>query len=329
MRRLLVIGTGSIGERHVRCFLNTNRAIVGICEINDKLREEVATKYKVCGSFLALEDALKSNWDAAVVATPAHTHIPIALKLAKAGIHLLIEKPLSTNIQGIAELGKTITANSLVAVVAYVYRAHPVLSAMKIALDSGRFGKVLQLVAVCGQNFRFYRPAYRDTYYGDRSRGGGAIQDALTHILNASEWLVGPISRLCCDAEHKALPGVEVEDTVNLICRHGEVMGNYSLNMYQAPNEITITVVCEKGTLRFELHKNRWRWMVEPGDNWHDEAAASMERDDWFMLQENAFLDVLEGKAKPLCTIEQAHQTLKVQLAAMESADTQAHWRAV
>ena len=106
-------------------------------------------------------------------------------------------------------------------------------------------------------------------------------------------------------------------------------MGNYILNQYQAPDEIRITVVCEKGTLRFELHKNRWRWMVEPGDNWHDEAAAPMERDDWFILQENAFLDVLEGKAKPLCTIEQAHQTLKVHLAAVESADTQAHWRAV
>ena len=329
MHRVLVIGTGSIGERHVRCFLNTSRVIVGICEINEKLREEVAAKYKVCGSFSALEDALKTSWDAAVIATPAHTHIPIALRLANAGGDLLIEKPLSVNNEGIAELAKVITAKNLVAAVAYVYHAHPVLSAMKLALDSGRFGKPLQLVAVCGQKFPFYRPAYRDTYYADRSRGGGAIQDALTHILNAGEWLVGPISKLCCDAGHKALPGVEVEDTVHLICRHGEVMGNYGLNQYQAPNELTITVVCEKGTLRFELHKNRWRWMVEPGSNWHDEAIQPMERDDWFILQENAFLDALEGKASPLCTIEEAYQTLKVQLAAMESADTQVHWRTV
>ncbi|KKK70001.1 hypothetical protein LCGC14_2928390, partial [marine sediment metagenome] len=41
MHKMLVIGTGSIGERHVRCLLNTSRATVGICEINDKLRGEV------------------------------------------------------------------------------------------------------------------------------------------------------------------------------------------------------------------------------------------------------------------------------------------------
>ncbi|NIA07845.1 MAG: Gfo/Idh/MocA family oxidoreductase [Actinobacteria bacterium] len=329
MHRLLVIGTGSIGERHIRCFLGTSRATVGICEINDRLREEIAVKYNICGAFSALEDALKTNWDAAIVATPAHTHIPISLKLANAGVNLLIEKPLSTSNEGIAELAKVITAKKLVTAVAYIYRAHPVLSAMKLALDSGRFGKPLQLVAVCGQSFPFYRAAYRDTYYADRRRGGGAIQDALTHILNAGEWLVGPINRLCCDAMHKTLPGVEVEDTVHLICRHGEVMGNYSLNQYQAPNEVTITVVCEKGTLRFELHRNHWRWMTEPSSNWHDEAMAPMERDDWFILQENAFLDALKGKAEPLCTFEQAQQTLKVQLAAMECLGTDVYWKKV
>ena len=107
------------------------------------------------------------------------------------------------------------------------------------------------------------------------------------------------------------------------------MMGNYSINMYQAPTEVTITVVCERGTLRFELHENRWRWMTDPGNDWHNEAMPAMERDDWFIRQENAFLDTLEGKAKPLCTIEEAYQTLKVQLAAIVSADTQDHWKIV
>ena len=75
--------------------------------------------------------------------------------------------------------------------VAYVYRAHPALMEMKQALDHGRFGRPLQVVAVSGQNFPFYRPAYRQTYYADRATGGGAIQDALTHVVNAAEWLVG------------------------------------------------------------------------------------------------------------------------------------------
>ena len=329
MHSLLVIGTGSIGERHVRCFLNTSRVTVGVCEIQDQLREDVAARYRVSESFPTLKDALKTNWDAAVIATPAHTHIPIALTLAKAGINLLIEKPLSTNTQGVEELAQTIVEKDLVAAVAYVYRAHPALQAMRDAFNSGRFGKALQIVAVFGQCFPFYRPAYRDTYYADHRRGGGAIQDVLTHLLNAGEWLLGPINRLCCDADHKAIPGVEVEDTVNLICRHSEVMGCYTLNQHQAPNETTFTLVCEKGTLRFELHKCRWRWMSEPGNDWHDEPIEPIERDVLFTLQAAAFLDAQEGKAKPLCTIDQAHQTLKVQIAAMESASTDTHYRNV
>ena len=69
-------------------------------------------------------------------------------------------------------------------------------AAMKAALDSGRFGRPVQLVAVCGQHFPTYRPAYREIYYRDRATGGGAIQDAITHVLNLGEWLIGPVDRL-------------------------------------------------------------------------------------------------------------------------------------
>src|SRR5690606_32808909 len=129
----------------------------------------------------------------------------------------------------------------VVAGVAYVYRAHPALEEMRQAIASGRFGRPVELVAVLGQHFPFYRPAYRTIYYRDRATGGGAIQDALTHVLNAGEWLVGPITRLACDAEHLVLDGVDVEDTVHLLARHGRVMASYSLNQHQAPNESTIT----------------------------------------------------------------------------------------
>ncbi len=69
----------------------------------------------------------------------------------------------------------------LIAGVAYPYRAHPTLAAMRDAIASGRFGKPLEVVVVAGQHFPTYRPAYRDIYYRDRATGGGAIQDALTH----------------------------------------------------------------------------------------------------------------------------------------------------
>ena len=66
--RVLIIGVGSIGERHARCFLTTERAEVGICEINDALRRTVADRYPVLGAFRQVEEALQQPFDAAVVA---------------------------------------------------------------------------------------------------------------------------------------------------------------------------------------------------------------------------------------------------------------------
>jgi predicted dehydrogenase len=50
------------------------------------------------------------------------------------------------------------------------------------------------------------------------------VQDALTHTINAAQWLVGNIDRVVADAAHLALEGVDVEDTVNVLARHGGVL---------------------------------------------------------------------------------------------------------
>jgi predicted dehydrogenase len=330
-KELLIVGVGSIGERHLRCFAATQRVRLSICELNDALRQNVATRYPVASAFKDLEAALEAqarSGAAVVICTPAHTHIPIAIQAAKAGAHLLIEKPLSTSLEGLADLKHEVGQRNLVASVAYVYRSHPVLAAMRDAIRSGRFGEPLEVVAVFGQHFPFYRPAYRQTYYTSRATGGGAIQDALTHVINAAEWVVGPVDSVVADADHQALEGVEVEDTVHVLTRHGRVMGSFSLNQHQAPNEGTLTVICRNGVARFEMHSCRWLWAMEPGAPWHTEPAGTLERDTLFTLQAGAFLDVLDGKGAPLCPLDQAVQTLRVNLAIMNSAANRA-WQDV
>lgn len=328
-KNLLIVGVGSIGQRHLRCFQNTGRVNLSICENNAKLRSQVAEEYRIDQHYGDLNSALADPHDAALIATPANLHIPMAIRLAEAGLHLLLEKPLSTGFDGIETLQDALRKRNLVSAVAYVYRAHPVLREMKNAIASGRFGRPVEVVATCGQNFPTYRPAYRDTYYRNRATGGGAIQDALTHVMNASEWLVGPIDRLSCDAAHQILEGVEVEDTVHMLTRHGQVLGCYSLNQHQAPNEITITVICDKGTARFEYHQNRWRWMTRPDEPWHDEQHEPLPRDAMFVTQANAFLDTLEGRVPPLCTLEEGIQTLRVNLGALASVDQQGTWQQI
>jgi len=320
---VLVVGVGSIGERHVRCFLATGRTRVSICEINPTLRAEVAGRYSIEQHCSGLDEALAQAPTAAVVAVPAHRHMPVAQQAAEAGLDLLIEKPLSVALEGTDRLRQTVARQGRVAAVAYVYRAHPALAAMKRAIGSGRWGAPVELVAVAGQHFPTYRPAYREIYYRDRATGGGAIQDALTHLLNAGEWLVGPVDRVVADAAHQVLPGVEVEDTVHLLARQGTVLASYALNQHQGPNENSITVVCQRGTVRFEYHRHRWQWMTD-GD-WQSQPSVGMERDTLFIRQAESFLDAIEQRAGPLCNLDEGLQTLRVNLASLESVG-QGQW---
>jgi predicted dehydrogenase len=326
--RLLVVGVGSIGERHLRCFQMTGRVDVSLVEIDPQLRQTISARYGVDRSFVDLSQALADPPDLAVVATPAPTHLELASALAEAGAHVLIEKPLSTSLEGIERLKNALGSRGLVSGVAYVYRCHPLLTSMRRAIAEGRFGKPVELVAVAGQHFPTYRPAYREIYYADRASGGGAIQDALTHLLNAGEWLVGPIDRLVADAAHQVLEGVTVEDTVHLLARHREVLASYSLNQHQAPNELSLTVACERGTARCEFHRHRWRWMIEPGGDWHDETIEPLERDVVFINQAHMFLDAVEGKGPPVCSLDEGIHTLRVNLAALASLETRS-WQVI
>ena len=316
---LLIVGGGSIGERHLRCFAATGRVDLSLCEADPARLEIVAGRYQIQARFAKLEEALERKPVAVVICTPAHTHIPIALTAAQSGAHLLIEKPLSTTLDGIAELHRETVRRGLTTVVAYVYRAHPVLTAMRAAIQADELGQPLEIVVVSGQHFPFYRPAYRDTYYRSRATGGGAIQDAITHLINAGEWLVGPVDSLVADADHLLLPGVEVEDTVHVLTRHGRAMGSFSLNQHQAPNESSITVVCERGTARFEMHEGQWCRATRPGDPWQVVLKNDIKRDTLFARQAEAFLNAIEGLQPPLCNLEEGIQTLRVNLAILKS----------
>ncbi|MBA4146791.1 MAG: hypothetical protein H0X66_01660 [Verrucomicrobia bacterium] len=87
------------------------------------------------------------------------------------------------------------------------------------------------------------RPAYRDVYYNNHETGGGLIQDALTHLVNAVEWIVGPTGKGFCAARHQALEGVEVEDTACVTAQNGDTLVSYSLNQFQLPNETAIQIL--------------------------------------------------------------------------------------
>ena len=76
------------------------------------------------------------------------------------------------------------------------------------------------------------------------------------------------------------------------------------------------------------MHEGRWIWHDTPETEWHDGAQYKLERDDLFVKQANMFLDAREHGESPSCTLDAAIQTLKVNLAMLESSDTQT-WQTI
>ncbi len=320
MHSILVIGCGSIGERHLRCFQKTSRCTVAACDTRPDLLDRIRADYGV-SAYHSLDQALgESDYDALVICTPAHLHLPMALIALEKGYHLLIEKPLAVDTELVPQVRDALEASGRFLGVAYVYHLMPWIREARRFVAGGGVGSILQVTVVAGQHFPTFRPAYREIYYARHDHGGGAIQDALTHLVNAVEWLTEPCTRVYCDAAHQCLEGVTVEDTVHVSARHGGILASYALNQFQSPNETTILLNGEQGSVKIEVHQRRWGHLRHGATDWTWHETGPLERDELFITQAHAFLDGIEGKANDLATFEEAVQTLRFNHAALQSA---------
>lgn len=285
----------------------------------------MATTYRVPTASNWEQVLSEQKFDAVVICTPAHLHVAMAMRVLQRGCHVLIEKPLSQSLAGVDELLRTHAGSGQHASVAYVLHVYPLLIQAREFLRSGEFGDIRHVTATSGQYFPGGRPAhtvhYSQTYYRDRKLGGGAIQDALTHTVNWIESVIGPTDSVLCDCAHQVLPGVTVEDTVNVSTRNGDILANYTLNQFQAPNESTWQFNTAAGSVKIEFHQRRWGTFRLGDSDWNWRVVPTADRDAPFLAQAHAFLDQIEGQPSRLCSLPAAVQTLRFNLAALASAD--------
>ena len=91
--------------------------------------------------------------------------------------------------------------------------------------------------------------------------------------------------------------------------------------MYEASNELMLTVTCEAGTVQCDFKRVRWSWVSEPAGPWNHQPVELPERDTLYTAQATGFLDSIDGKARPLCTLEEGIDTLRTNLASLKSSD--------
>jgi predicted dehydrogenase len=318
--RVLVIGGGGIGERHVRCFLATGRCTVAVAELNPARLAELTSRYRIPGDTDAIAMLDSGVYDCAVIATPAPLHLAQASAAAIRGCHVLIEKPLSLSLQGCAACADLAATNQRVLAVGYVYRANPVLRQFReFVIQSNGLEQIRQLTINAGQPFDLYRPDYARTYYAKPEMGGGAIQDAVTHLLDLIAWFLGPPSLVSAQSAHLVLSGVNVEDTVHLFSRHQHALACLSLNQFQAANELTVTLNTPDSLFRVEPHLQRFGRYTRQNGEWEWHQQPMVDRDTPFIDQAHGFLDAVEGRGEPLCTFSAGLSALRFQLATLAS----------
>lgn len=320
-KHVLIIGAGGIGQRHIRGFLKTGRARVSIVEPVAERRAAVLRDHP----HVQAEPDLVAA-DLAVICTPAHLHIPIAQRCAEAGIPFLLEKPLATNFDGVDQLLHTVDERRLVARVAFVRRASPEMLALRDRIRAGEIGDLRLCYMNASQDFRKYRPDYRETYYAREASGGGAILDCATHFIDLLVWCFGEPVEVAAMADRLEFQGVECEDTCLITIKFRSAgFAQININQFQKPNTTTIEMIGTAGNLLQRddaLHfanDDSGRWVTTEFRAGLSSAEFHQER---FRRQADLMLDALAGKPDPLTTLSEAALNLRVALAAKESART-------
>lgn len=202
--RALIVGLGSIGQRHARNL----RALLGadvellayrarglshvIADGGATNPHESVSERLAITEYATLDEALARRPDIAFVCNPTRLHLAAAQRIAEADCHLFLEKPISDTLDGVDELARTVRDRGLITVVGCQLRFHPLLRRVHAVLREGALGGVTAARIACGEYLPGWHPYedYRTTYAARRDLGGGVIL-TLIHELDYAYWLFG------------------------------------------------------------------------------------------------------------------------------------------
>jgi len=333
--RLLIVGGGSIGERHLRCFAKARRSLkIELCEPRAARRRELAAMYDLAGAHADYSDLDLSAFDVAVLCTPANLHVPQARQFAEAGCHLLIEKPLCITEQGVTALMRTVRRNKVVAGVGYTYRNYPDLLKMAGLIRKGKLGPPLAARMTMAYNYPLYRPDYRRNYFANAETGGGTINDVASHGIAFLTGILGRPSEVTCATGRLKIRGVSVEDTAAITLRFASgALCELWASAWQPRRKTECEVIGPEGHLRYRtiFDENRTELAFNPGDrrgrgfygggrSWKVISGREFDADEPFVSQAKNLLAAIAGRERVRCSLEDALHVHAVCRAALVSA---------
>jgi len=319
MMRFLIAGYGSIGRRHLNNLLalgerdvllyRTHQSTLAVDEINDIPVET------------SMEAALAHKPDALIVANPTALHLDVAIPAAEAGCSILMEKPISHQMDGIDHLQQALKNGGGRFVTGFQFRFNPGLRQIENWLNEKKIGTVVSAHVCWGEYLPGWHPweDYRVSYSSRTDLGGGVV-NTLSHPLDYLRWLLGDIDSICAATSNVGLQ-LEVEDTADIELRFTSgALGNVHLDYLQRPGEHTLKIVGSEGTVLWDNATTTAKLYCATTGSWEEvPPPPGFERNAMFLDEMRHFISVAKKETEPLCNLEDGITALRMALAVYKS----------
>jgi myo-inositol 2-dehydrogenase / D-chiro-inositol 1-dehydrogenase len=188
--RVGIVGAGTMGNVHAAGWKSTDAELVGVMSKNNGAALELSKKYNT-KTFDSYEDLL-GQVDIMDICTPTDFHKDMVLQAAKAGKHVLCEKPIALTVEDGEAMIEACTKAKVRLFIAMVVRFFPQYSAAQQAVASGQLGKVgvMRLKRVS------YQPTGDEAWFTNEARSGGMLVDLMIHDFDYARWLGGNVRRV-------------------------------------------------------------------------------------------------------------------------------------
>ncbi|MFF2536371.1 Gfo/Idh/MocA family protein [Streptomyces cyaneofuscatus] len=247
--RIGVLGAGGVGAAHVHAAAGAAEyEIAAICDTHRPTAQALAGPAAIPVYSDHRTMFAEASLDAVVIAAPHALHAPMTVEAARAGLHVLVEKPMATTAEDCALMERACAEAGTLLAVAHVIHFHPVVREARSLIASGRYGEPL---LITHRRSSHYEPGSRPPWFFDRAvAGGGIVLNVGTHGLDRIQLFADSTVRRVSGVV-RGRPGLEVEtDALALVELDNGINASVALTSRGMPYVDETEVVLDEATLR-------------------------------------------------------------------------------
>lgn len=331
---VLIIGLGSIGQRHLRNLRALYGDSIRICAFRERnLRRLLNNKGEIVDGVLEeeynvivyqdLDQCLRQeNVDVVIVSTITAKHIEYAIKVVEAGCNVFIEKPLSNTADRTDELLEKARMNNVIAQVGFQLRYHPGVKLVKELISSKQLKNIFAAEFWVGERvskMHLYED-YKNTYIVTKEMGGGIVLNQQIHEIDLMLYLLGSPQKVFGVTGKLDSVTSDVEDRADAmyIYNNNMVVSIHS-DFATYPPQRKFTIKAENGTVEVDIINNTVKYSVD-GEKTKNVSFVDFERNDMFMEEMSTFIDDVRFKNIRGVSLDEGIQSLKIALATLKSS---------